>query len=60
MNEKVKQFIQGIGMLTELWTITYNGFKNQGLNDAESIRNTKEFMSMIMESIAKNEESEDK
>lgn len=60
MNEQVKQLIQGIGVLTELWTITYNGFKQQGLNDVDSIRNTKELMSIIMESIVKHGESEDK
>ena len=46
-NDQVKQIIQGIGVMTELWMITYNGFKSQGLNDADALSHTKAFMSII-------------
>ena len=49
-NEQVNKLIQGIGMMTELWMITYKGFKRQGLNDEESLMHTKLFMSVMLES----------
>lgn len=49
-NEQVNKLIQGIGMMTELWMITYNGFKRQGLTDKESLMHTKLFMSVMLES----------
>lgn len=49
-NEQVNQLIQGIGAMTELWMITYQGFKRQGLNDEDSVMHTKAIMSIMMES----------
>ena len=50
-NDQVKKLIQGIGVMTELWMITYNGFKKQGLNDSDAIVHTKAFMSVMMNSL---------
>lgn len=50
-NELVNQVIQGIGVMTELWMITYNGFKSQGLTDDDAIGHTKAFMSIMMASM---------
>ena len=50
-NDQVKQLIQGIGLMTELWMITYQGFKTQGLNDADAIMHAKAFMSVIIDSV---------
>ena len=50
-NDQVKQLIQGIGLMTELWMITYQGFKAQGLNDADAATHTKAFMSVIIDSV---------
>lgn len=47
--DQVKQLIQNLGMMTELWTITYNGFINQGLKHDAAILHTKAFMSTMME-----------
>lgn len=47
-NQQVNQLIQGIGVLTELWMITYQGFKQQGLNDNEAMAHTKAFMSVTL------------
>lgn len=51
MNEKALEFIQGLGMLTEVWFITYNSFKKQGLKDVEAFAHTREFMKVVMSTI---------
>lgn len=50
-NDQLKSLISGLGMLTELWTITFNGFKQQGLNDSEATMHTKSLMSIMMDSV---------
>lgn len=50
-NDQVNQIIQGLSLITELWTITYNGFKSQGLNDDDAIKHTKSFMAIIVEEL---------
>lgn len=49
-NEQVNQLIQGIGLMTELWIITYNGFVKQGMNNEDAIMHTKALMSIMVES----------
>lgn len=49
-NEQVNQLIQGIGMMTELWSITYQGFIKQGMSAEEAIMHTKALMSIMVES----------
>lgn len=51
MNEKLMELINGIGMMAELWSITFNSFKKQGLSDKDALKHTKEFMSVMMDSI---------
>ena len=53
-NDHVKQIIQGIGVMTELWMITYNGFKSQGLNDTDALSHTKAFMSIMVTGLFNN------
>lgn len=50
-NEQLNSLITGIGIVTELWSITFKGFKNQGLNDTDALAHTKAFMSVIIEDI---------
>lgn len=50
-NSPIGQLIQGIGVMTELYTITYNSFKQQKLSDEEAIKHTKAFISVMMESL---------
>lgn len=47
-NDQVNQIIAGLGAITELWTITYNGFKKQGFTDDAALDHTKAFMSIMM------------
>ena len=44
MNKKLKELIDSIGMMTELWMITYEGFKRQGLTETAALLHTREFM----------------
>lgn len=48
-NEQVNQLIQGIGMMGEMWLITFQSFKKQGLSDDEAIMHTKGLMSIMVE-----------
>ena len=50
-NDAVNQLIQGIGVMAELWTITFKSFINQGLKVSEAMEHTKAFMSVIIENI---------
>lgn len=59
-NEKVNQIIQGIGVMTELWMITYNGFKSQGLTDDDAIGHTKAFMLIMMTFMTGTNSTEEK
>lgn len=49
-NEQVNQLIQGIGVMTELWLITYQSFAKQGLSNEDAIMHTKALMSIMVES----------
>lgn len=51
MNDKILEFIQGLGALTEIWMVTYNNFKKQNLSDAEAYAHTREFMKVIVSTI---------
>lgn len=53
-NDQVNQLIQGIGMMTELWIITYQGFVKQGMGNEEAIMHTKALMSIMVESFYGN------
>lgn len=50
-SDQMEQFINGLGMLTEIWTITYQGFLHQGLNPVDAMTHTKAFMSVTIDSI---------
>lgn len=56
-NEQVQQLIQGIGLLTELYVITYQNFKKQNMSDLEAIKHTKAFMSVMMDIFTKGQEA---
>ena len=53
-NEQIDQIIQGVGVMTELWTITFKNFKSQGMNDTDAVIHTKAFMSIMVGSILGN------
>lgn len=47
----LNELIKGIGMITELWMITYGSFKKQKLSDKEAMDHTREFMSIMVNEI---------
>lgn len=49
-NEQVNQLISGIGLMTELWVITYQSFVKQDMSAEEAIMHTKALMSIMVES----------
>lgn len=53
-NDQVNQLIQGVGLISEMWLITYQSFKNQGLNDEAAVIHTKALMSIMIESFYGN------
>ena len=48
-NDTVNQLIQGIGVMAELWTITFRSFISQGFTVSDAMLHTKAFMSVIVE-----------
>ena len=55
----LNEFIKGIGMLSEIWMIAYNGFKRQGMSDSDALKHTEAFMSVAMSTILKSPNKED-
>lgn len=55
-NELVNQLIQGIGLVSEMWLITYQSFKKKGLSDEAAVMHTKALMSIMVESFYKGDE----
>lgn len=53
-NDQIDQLIQGIGIMTDLWVITYQNFKNHGMNDTDAVNNTKALMSVMVDSVINN------
>ena len=44
----LNELIKGIGMMTELWMITYQSFKNHKFSDEEAMNHTKAYMSIML------------
>ena len=47
----LNELIKAIGVMSELWMITYNSFKNMKLSDEEAMNHTKAYMSVIMHEV---------
>lgn len=56
-NDQIKAIIQGIGVMTEMWYITFNNFKKLGMSLEEATEQTKSFMSIMLENIMENNEN---
>lgn len=48
MNEKLMALINGIGVMSELWVITYNSFMKQGMSTDDALLHTKNFMEVML------------
>lgn len=56
-NDQVKAIIQGIGVMTEMWYITFNNFKKLGMSLEEATEQTKAFISIMFENIMESNET---
>ena len=48
-SELINAFINGLGMMTELYMIIYQNFKNQKMSDDEAIKHTKALMAVMID-----------
>ena len=44
----LNELIKSIGIMSELWMIAYNSFRNMKLSDEEAMKHTKAYMSAII------------
>ena len=52
----LNDLINGMGLLTKIWTITYQSFKEQKMTDDEAVMHTQALMSTMMRTFMKEEE----
>lgn len=57
-NEQINQLINGVGLISELWVITYKSFKNQGLSDEAAVMHTKALMSIMLDQFTSSPQEE--
>jgi hypothetical protein len=48
VSEVLKNFIEGIGALTEIWRITYSEFIKSGMKPTEALAHTQGFMTAYL------------
>ena len=48
-SEQINELINGLGMMTELYMIIYQNFKNQKMSDDDAIKHTKAFMAVMVD-----------
>lgn len=53
-NSKLTEFINAIGALTEIWTVSYRGFITQGYSASEALIHTREFTAALMTAMLVN------
>lgn len=58
-NDAVQELINGIGLMSELWIITYNSFRSHGMNDGEAMTHTREFMGTVVDTVMRMGKQED-
>ena len=51
MNNNLKSFIDNVGLLCEVWLLTYNKFISQGLNQKDALTHTQGFMTTFIDSM---------
>ena len=54
--KQLNDLISGMGMLTKIWTIIYQSFKEQKMTDEEAIIHTQALMATMMKTIMIKEE----
>ena len=58
-NDKILEVIQSIGVMTDMWIITYRSFIEHNMSNDEAIMHTNALMSSILESALGNKNTEE-
>ena len=59
MNSNLDDFIKGIGLMVEMWVVTYNSFIKTGLSESDAMKHTKAFMELVIDSNLSKQEGSD-
>ena len=59
-NDKILEIIQSIGVMTDMWIITYRSFMDHDMSNDEAIMHTKALMGSMLESALGNKNTEEK
>lgn len=54
MNNNLQNFMNNLGILCEIWTLTYNKFIQLGFDHKAAMEHTKEFMAAFTEAALRN------
>lgn len=55
MNDGLKNFVNSMGVLCEMWTLTYSSFINQGMCAKDAMMHTQAFMTAVVSASMQNE-----
>lgn len=58
-NDRLNDFINNLGMTTEMWTIFYKSFRSQGLNDSEALKHTGALFRAIIDKMISSTNTEE-
>ena len=58
-SEQINALINGLGMMTELYMIIYQNFKNQKMSDDDAIKHTKALMAVMVDYCTNLEDKSD-
>ena len=53
-NKNLKDFINSVGALTEIWGITYKSFLGQGFTEEQAMANTQAFVHTFLTTMLEN------
>lgn len=54
MNDKLKNFIDNLGVMCETWTLIYGKFLSQGMDAKDAMMHTQGFMAALVTGIVQN------
>ena len=60
MNDGLKSFVNSMGVLCEMWTLTYQTFIKQGMNAKDAMTHTQGFMTSLITASMQNNGGENK
>ena len=56
--QRLSNLIQGMGQLTQIWTITYQSFKEQKMESEEALMHTKALMTTMVKAMLEVQKEE--